>query len=199
MRVTVLRKEPFCDKRIREVAERAARELKDHKITVLLNQGLHRHYRCRKPTSSTYWFDIITWPGCLCIRGDMGCFVFARLDDMLEFFSDGTLRDIRYCAEKLQSSRDAAEEWCPEILQEYLEDEIRDAERGEDRNRVRAQVEEVRDALVEYETEWQAAVAIVESGLCEGCDLPSLKTWKIDFLWCLNAIGWFLEHRESAS
>jgi hypothetical protein len=31
-------------------------------------------------------FDVVTWPGHLSISGDMGCFVFTRVDDMFTFF-----------------------------------------------------------------------------------------------------------------
>jgi hypothetical protein len=55
-------------------------------MKVLYEDGLHRHLQFRKPDTSSYWFDIITWPGNLCITGDMGTYVFRRIEDMLDFF-----------------------------------------------------------------------------------------------------------------
>ena len=59
-----------------------------HTMTVIRDDGVHRHLRFRKPrpAGSEYWFDLITWPGALCIDGDMGTYVFRRLEDMFKFF-----------------------------------------------------------------------------------------------------------------
>lgn len=61
-------------------------DVRDHKMTVIRDDGVHRHLRFRRPYEGAYWFDLITWPGTLCIDGDMGTYVFRRLDDMFEFF-----------------------------------------------------------------------------------------------------------------
>lgn len=66
-----------------------ARFLKDatkHQMEVLRDDGVNRHLRFKNPECTAYWFDIITWPGTLCVDGDMGTFVFRRLHDMFEFF-----------------------------------------------------------------------------------------------------------------
>jgi len=58
-----------------------------HKMTVLLDNGLHRHLRFRSSKDSwNMWFEIVTWPGCLMLHGDMGSWCFSRLDDMFAFF-----------------------------------------------------------------------------------------------------------------
>lgn len=57
-----------------------------HQMVVLRDDGVNRHLRFKSPECNAYWFDIITWPGTLCIDGDMGTFVFRRLHDMFEFF-----------------------------------------------------------------------------------------------------------------
>lgn len=62
------------------------RDTENHKMTVIRAEGVNRHLRFRQPGCSSYWFDIITWPGVLCINGDMGTYVFARIEDMFEFF-----------------------------------------------------------------------------------------------------------------
>ena len=55
-------------------------------LEIVQDVEVHRHLRFRKPDTSSEWFDIITWPGTLCISGDYGTFVFARVSDMLTFF-----------------------------------------------------------------------------------------------------------------
>lgn len=68
--------------------KRFLKDAAQHVMTVIRDDGLHRHLRFRKarPAGSEYWFDLITWPGSLCIDGDMGTYVFRRLEDMFEFF-----------------------------------------------------------------------------------------------------------------
>lgn len=57
-----------------------------HEMTIISEDGVHRHIRFKKPDSSDMFFDLITWPGSLCYTGDMGTYVFRRLTDMFEFF-----------------------------------------------------------------------------------------------------------------
>lgn len=61
-------------------------DAREHQMSILMDNGLYRHLRFKRPGTSSYWFDIVTWPGRLCISGDMGTYVFNRLEDMFEFF-----------------------------------------------------------------------------------------------------------------
>lgn len=93
--------------------EQFLKDVAAHDMTVIRDDGVHRHIRFKRPGEGAYWFDIITWPGALCIDGDMGTYVFRRLDDMFEFFRtdreymkhDGRQLAINpsYWSEKLQS------------------------------------------------------------------------------------------------
>lgn len=85
-----------------EIAERFQRETADHKMTVLHDDGLYRHLRFARPDRGSYWFDLITWPGCLTVNGDCGTFTFARQDDMFEFFRGGRINP-GYWAEKVRA------------------------------------------------------------------------------------------------
>lgn len=69
--------------------ERFLQDVADHKMTVVMDNGVYRHLRFANSDSKlafNQWFDIVTWPGFLAYSGDMGCFVFSRLKDMFEFF-----------------------------------------------------------------------------------------------------------------
>jgi hypothetical protein len=70
-------------------------DVASHRMIVIRNDGVNRHIRFKRPQSGTFWLDLITWPGTLCIDGDMGTYVFRRLEDMFEFF-----RTDRTCGEK---------------------------------------------------------------------------------------------------
>ena len=65
---------------------RFLRDVADHQMEIIHEDGVHRHIRFKAPGTSCYRFDLITWPGYLCYTGDMGTFVFERLLDMFEFF-----------------------------------------------------------------------------------------------------------------
>lgn len=64
------------------------KDVSGHAMTVRLEQGLYRHLSFRKPGKDVWhmWFEIVTWPGTLEIRGDMGTWSFSRIQDMFEFF-----------------------------------------------------------------------------------------------------------------
>ncbi len=92
-----------------------------HALTVLRDDGLYRHLRCRRGDSYTYGFDIITWPGYLAYAGDMGCFVFTRLPDMFGFFRGRLTErvDRGYLAEKAVAAdkHDGIREYSEELFE----------------------------------------------------------------------------------
>lgn len=81
--------------------------IKQHKITIELDQGNFRSVLFSRPKSSIYYFRLNTWPGHLAISGDMGDLIFQREVDMFTFFrSDGHWRQgisLEYWAEKVQT------------------------------------------------------------------------------------------------
>lgn len=113
-----------------EIAERFAADTAKHTMTVLHDEGLYRHLRFRAPEHSAYWFDLITWPGVLAIRGDIGeSYVFQRLDDMFEFFR-GKRINPHYWSEKLDGGRYSAKQYSEskfrQLVVEYFVDAVRD-------------------------------------------------------------------------
>jgi len=88
-----------------DIAARFAQETAHHKMTVLHDDGLYRNLRFRAEANSFYWFELITVPGSLTFRGDGESFVFARVEDMFEFFR-GQRVNQSYWSEKLTSNRE---------------------------------------------------------------------------------------------
>lgn len=86
-----------------EIQARFDADTKDHEMTVAHDDGLYRHLQFRKPGTGFYWFDIITWPGSLTIRGDMGSYVFARETDMFAWFASSRRINPSYWSEKVQA------------------------------------------------------------------------------------------------
>jgi hypothetical protein len=84
------------------------KDVENHKLTVLQDNGVYRHLRFSSG-SFNQQFDIVTYPWHLVFSGDMGCYVFSRLKDMLQFFrgrpSDekGLYINTGYWGEKLEA------------------------------------------------------------------------------------------------
>lgn len=68
--------------------ESFAKEVAFHAMTVEQDNGVFRSLKFAStgPHPCFNWFRIVTWPGCLCISGDCGTFVFERTHDMFKFF-----------------------------------------------------------------------------------------------------------------
>lgn len=111
------------------------KDVDGHAMTVLRDDGVNRHIRFKNPAESPYWFDLITWPGSLCIDGDMGTFVFRRLHDMFEFFrtdqehynrtgrADKIAIKPRYWSEKLQApSQREAMEYSADLFRQHVKE-----------------------------------------------------------------------------
>lgn len=83
-------------------------DVSKHKMTVLLDNGVYRHLRFSSE-SFNQQFDIVTYPWHLVFSGDMGCYVFSRLEDMFEFFrtrpkeNEGLYINTGYWGEKLEA------------------------------------------------------------------------------------------------
>ena len=112
-----------------EVLTAFLRDTAEHKMEVVLDQGLHRHLKFRKPGTGCHGFDIVTWPGYLAISGDMGAAMFTRLPDMLEFFRDkpdrhdaggGLYINCGYWAEKCVANDGEKKEFDTDLFRECV-------------------------------------------------------------------------------
>lgn len=101
-----------------------------HEMTILHDDGLHRHLRFRSPDHGHYWFELITVPGALIFRGDGDSYVFARTTDMFEFFRsrNGSINP-HYWAEKLTipGGRRAITEYDPDLFEQRVKEHVAEA------------------------------------------------------------------------
>lgn len=190
-----------------EARDRVVADTAGHELTVLHDDGLYRHLRFQRPGDSFYWYDLVTWPGVLCINGDCGTYTFSRIRDMLGFFeSDRGRINPHYWAQKLRGPIDgtrSAEVYAPDILEDRLRAWARDFANGDYDDEpmypdllIGALEREVfaRPFWSEfgtYDTEEQAHALLVELGEV----LPvgetwewELRDWSWSFLWCCWAI-----------
>ena len=134
------------------VAEVFAADVTEHQMVVVHDEGLYRHLRFQRPNTGLGWFEIVTWPGALAVRGDMDAgFIFSREHDMFQFFRrNGHEHGINpsHWAEKIVGAgRDAAKKYSEDVFRELLDHELKEYE--EDYPRWLADFEERRKAFNE--------------------------------------------------
>lgn len=197
--------------------EQFIKDTAQHTMTVIRDDGVHRHLHFRKPrpAGSEYWFDLITWPGTLCIDGDMGTYVFKRIEDMFEFFRTDRNYALRngfqlginpsYWGEKLQSVSRFGEGFM-----EFSEQRFRDAVKQEFDTWVESELpsEETKSALwKELENNVLSCasdghIRAVDAALAFESDDDKvefemrefwehrLEDYTFHFIWCCYAIAW---------
>ncbi len=90
--------------------EQFLKDVAGHKMRIHRDDGLYRHLEFRGPQGWHHWFEVVTWPNGLIIRGDMGNWAFSRIEDMFSFFR-GQRINPGYWQEKLLAGRNDADTW----------------------------------------------------------------------------------------
>ena len=193
---------PAAHKHEQLVADMFLADTTTHQMRVALDNGTHRHLKFRAGDTSLYWFDIITWPGVLTIRGDMGTYVFARTEDMFAFFR-GSRINPGYWAEKAVADSgvrrfdsDVAVAAIGSVVDSWADD-VHDAVAA----RVRAAVAEQVLCCVDYEGELRAALDSFEHEEFEFTDTFELDftAYTTQFLWSCHAIRWAIGVYDAAA
>ena len=195
-----------------------ARFLKDvanHEMQIVRDDGVQRHLRFKKPGTSAYYFDIITWSGHLCYTGDMGTYVFSRIDDMFAFFRmdahdwnknpNGLSINPGYWSEKLLATDTICghEEWdedefvrrVNEWRVRWMKEARRDGVSNDDRRELWEAVEEV---MADPRDESLCVARIYEFSFrrnqfyysFEDFFDGSMNRFTFHFLWCCYALTW---------
>lgn len=191
------------------------KDVADHLMTVLRDDGVYRHIRFKQPGTNCMYFDLMTWPGFLCYSGDMGCYVFRRLEDMFEFFRTDRLHqpdrgqtlfiNPSYWAEKVEAEernegvkkysadkfRRKIEEWTVEACKEV---DVSDAER------LRQEIDEC--VLCNADEGEQVAMGSAIGFEFEGNSVfqdfweADLKEYTYRFIWCCYALAWGIQRYD---
>lgn len=198
--------------------DRFLQDVSDHVMIVIRNDGIHRHLRFKRPESFTYWFDLITWPGALCIDGDMGTFVFRRIEDMFEFFRTdreylerkGVQLAINpgYWSEKLTATakHEGFKEFSSDLFVRNVTECFNDAKDeltcAEKSDRIWSEIED--QVLCYANDEHYARQALTE--FCSEDGFKFVDTWEWDlsdytfhFIWCCYAIAWGVKTYDEAT
>lgn len=207
-----------------QTTEAFERDVAQHQLQVIRDEGLSRHLRFRRPGTMTMHFDLITWPGHLCYTGDMGTFVFRRLTDMFEFFrrdeEDAQYRiDLRYWAEKVESAdrADGLSHFSPEALRAEVRDHFEQHTADEEdwpqarRDSLWAAIERdvlsaVRDDASDEHRAW-AALGDFRHEDRDPLDRRSVfrfddferdcREWSHRFVWCCHALRWAIARYDA--
>jgi hypothetical protein len=201
------------------------KDVGQHVMEVLRDDGVYRHVRFRKPGTMCMHFDLITWPGYLCYTGDMGTFVFSRLQDMFEFFrTDRQCSKLRghqlginpsYWSEKLQAvdgrrRAGGAKEYSPEKFRRVVKERLAYWMRhygldSEGRHELRQLVE---DEVLSYADDGDVRAfdaANDFAGEVDGQRFEFTDFWEYDlteytrtFLWCCYALAWGIQKYDDA-
>lgn len=194
--------------------EEFLKDVSAHAMTVLRDDGVHRHIRFKRPGDSAFWFDVISWPGSLCIDGDMGTYVFRRLDDMFEFFRTDR-RDAHklginpgYWGEKLQATarHGGYRKFCPELACEAIksrfDDWVESEEPTEDaKAKIWAAIEEdVLSCKDDDPHNFMDAIHFFNLDGFEFTDFWEVQTedFTYHFIWCCYAIAWGVKTYDEA-
>lgn len=187
----------------------------DHRLTIHRNDGLYRHMSFRRPGTSCYGFDIVTWPGYLTITGDMGTWTFSRIEDMFEFFTashfgrrDSLLINPGYWAEKFEAGagRGRYESPCYEFdggafdkgLQEWLASYLERCDDEDDAETVKEAVRELSgngftNELDAYHALNDAYFPKDVSSYDISDEMGTMMTYSFHYLWICYAIVWGIE------
>ena len=174
------------------------KEVAEHKLTVLRDDGIYRHLRFSNPRSSNMHFELVTWPNYLAYVGDVGSYVFSRLEDMFVFFrmKSGNLdQNINPCywGEKLQAHDhvDGYKKYSADLFRKRIKDWL------EDRELVSPELlEAVEDEVLCHADEGEDAARRAAYDFKHG-DFEFTDFWETDlqehtgrYLWCCYAITW---------
>lgn len=207
------------------VAAQFAHDTATHRLHVLHNAPVYRHLRFKRPQTGLDYFDLITWPGHLAIGGDRETYVFARLDDMFQFFRGQRINPL-YWSEKAVhvGGRRACKEYSEDHFNQLVAEHLDEAEADwpgikaawiahlNDYADVTGFESGAREALDSFRYHLAADQVVVPlPGDSKPAGPPRTRTfefsdtwewdlteWDWHFLWSLHAIVWGIQQYDAA-
>ena len=169
---------------------------RDYKMTIELDQGVHRCLHFAHEGRMDGHFRITTWPGHLSISGDMGTYVFSRTEDMIYFFSGDGINPC-YWGEKLQSESRFGEGYKTFDLDGFI---VRmNEEKAEAIQYQPEKSEEIADAFssLRFVEDEHSAVQFIRELNCpsfDACDFGWPEEYTFHYLFACLAINWACNH-----
>lgn len=183
----------------KDVAARFVKDIAQHVQTTIRDDGVERHIRFRRPGTVVYGFDLITWPGHLCYTGDMGTYVFSRIQDMFDFFRGDRINPGYWQEKALAVDRTRGiKKFDPDRFREQVWEWMEEASVA-DRDRLDDEV--LRCASDGAEAAYRAAMDFTtEDGRHPMQDFweADCTEWDHGFLWACHAIQWGIARYDEA-
>ena len=187
------------------------RDVADHQMTVLRDDGVYRHVVFKTPGSSDMRFDLITWPMHICYCGDMGTFVFQRTADMFTFFrtshpclaSEDRHLNINpdYWSQKLEAVDrcDGLKQYSPDMVREYFTEWMNDNDASPELRQaidddILSCVDEGPQAVHNAATEFEHEGHNPFQDFFE----VSMEEYTGRFIWCCYALAWGIQKYDEA-
>lgn len=205
----------------KKVLNQFIRNVVAHRLSVVRDDGVYRHLRFQRPGTSSYYFDLVTWPGYLTVTGDMGTWTFSRIEDMFEFFTsehfgkrESFLINPGYWSEKFEAGtgHGRGESPCYEFdadafdktLREWLAFYLEDCEDEDDAEQAKEAINELTGNG--FRTESDASYALNDTSFPRNVStyditesMGSTMTYSYHYLWICYAIVWGIERYRTAS
>jgi len=169
-------------------------DVKKHEMKIVQDNSVYRHIVFKEPGTNSYMFGLVTWPWHLAYYGDMGDYMFTRIDDMFQFFRHDNASVLYinsgYWAEKcVASCRDGIEEFSPDLFKSNIKTELDEANASKAVRR--AVVDDIFSRIDDGEHSVNEALYNFEHDGFRFDDWGySSKEYTFRFLWCCYAIAW---------
>lgn len=189
--------------------ERFRKDTANHSMEVKQDNSLFRHLVFSNNGSSSYRFELITWPGYLCICGDMNTYVFRRVTDMFEFFRRKNCSEINpgYWGEKLEAEHSSHQNtkwgkaWSIDAFKSavnrYLDSGLKDPECEETATEIRGSVKHE----LEFIDDEHEAITFIRDFECNDFRFEDFEydtdEYTFRYLWCCYAITWGIQQYDA--
>lgn len=182
----------------RDVAVDFQKDVAKHVMTVKLDHGLYRHLVFKQPSTSNHWFEIVTYPWKLVLSGDMGTWVFSRLEDMFEFFRTDRTPNFDYWAEKIQGGNNGGRLDCKVYDGDAYKARL--MERLDHQERDEAETADLKEKLNELDWDDEQAIYRQVNDLDIFTDLyeTSMQVYSYRYMWCCHAIVWGIKEYDKS-
>jgi hypothetical protein len=175
---------------------------------IVSETGLYRHLTLKKHESFHYGFHITTWPGYLAISGDAGCYVFARLPDMFQFFRGDRINP-SYWSEKVQATdrHGGVHEFSEDKFHQAIKSDFDDWHFDSDEDRTKAWAE-LQESDLSDDSAPESLTAAIHAAMNYKCPVSKnsfsdfwdhhIEDYTFRFVWCCHAIQWAITKYDAA-
>lgn len=186
--------------------DRFLKDIVNHSMTTIRDDGVYRHLIFSNNGSSVYRFEIITWPGYLAYTGDMGAFVFSRTNDMFSFFRNSRKEiNLHYWAEKVvaENRHEGIEKFSIDEFRENVLGSTRSHLSLEDTEEIPAEIMEEIQPLLDSE-DWIDAICTIRDFRSDKIDFNDWwefrnNRYTYEFVWCCYALVWAIEQYDAST